>query len=281
MVRHSFLRTRRGRLQRWRCKICRRTCTARSGTPYHRLRNPASRFDVVVRMVMEGSSKASIARVHELSVATVERWVGRAAQHASTFSDRLVQGLQPVEIQADELRGWGPSRKDRHYVFAVIEVWSRLWVSQRVGGRTMRNCRLVMQDARSRCSLSASRTLIVTDPFRYYREAIIKAWGRTCVHVESKKCIRNKRVVAVKNKLVWGTDWQLEAARERSEDSKKLNTAYIERLNLFVRRSLVCLHRRSTSLVRSAENLGSLVGLLQCFYNFVRPHGSMRFGLET
>lgn len=138
-----------------------------------------------------------------------------------------------------------------------------------------------MREARSRCALGRPRVLIVTDPFRYYREAIRGAWGPTCVHVESGKIIQRVRVVRVRNKLVYGTEPQLEEARARSEDSKKLNTAYIERLNLFLRRGLACLHRRTTSLTRSAKNLGAAVEVLQCYYNFVRPHGSLKFGKET
>jgi hypothetical protein len=99
----------------------------------------------------------------------------------------------------------GPSRDDRQFVFSTFEVWSRLWLSQRVGGRTRRNCRLLMREARSRCAAGQPRVLIVTDPFRYYREAIKRAWGPTCVHVESGKIIRAGRVIRVRNTLVYGT----------------------------------------------------------------------------
>jgi transposase-like protein len=229
-------------------------------------------------MVLEGSSKAAVSRLLNVSPSTLERWLARAAKHAAQFASKLTHSVDPLEIQVDELRAQGPRRTDRHYVFAAIEVNSRLWLSQRVGGRTMRNTRLLMQDTRQRCRSSGTQTLIVTDPFRYYREAIRRTFGPTCVHVESKKCIRKRRVVAVKNRLVLGRRWHLERARERSEDSKVLNTSYIERLNLFMRRSLACLHRRTTSLVRSGRSLADLITLLQCFYNFARPHASLRFG---
>src|SRR5262249_1917162 len=60
-----------------------------------------------------------------------------------------------------------------------------------------------------------------------------------------------------------------------------LNTAYIERLNLFIRRSLSCLHRRTNSAVRARRKLAEAIALLQCYYNFVRPHGALRFGREV
>jgi len=78
-----------------------------------------------------------------------------------------------------------------------------------------------------------------------------------------------------------GTPDQFAEAFERSEDSKSLNTAYIERLNLFIRRSLACLHRRSSSVLQSPAGLGEQVELLRCYYNFIRPHGALKFGREV
>ena len=278
VIHHSLLHTRTGTRQRWRCKNCGRTFVARSQTPYHRLRSPAARFEGAVQMSLEGMSKAGIARAIEVSASTVGRWLSRAAVHARRFQDEILRDVSAAEVQADEVRGSGPSRDDKHYVFAAVEVGSRLWLSQRVGRRTRRNCLLLLREARRRSAQGSPRTLIVTDPFRYYRYAVRRAWGPTCVHVESSKIIRGGRIVRVRNTLVYGTDEQLKAARERCEDSKKLNTAYIERLNLFVRRALASLHRRTTSLARSAAKLGEAVTLLQCYYNFVRPHGTLKFG---
>lgn len=280
VVRHSLFKTAHGTRQRWRCKDCGRTFTARSETPYHRLRSSAARFDRVVQLSMEGSSKAAIARIERVSSSTVSRWLERAAGYARRFDENALRESTPEELQADEVRGVGPARKDRHFVFSVIETSARLWLSQRVGPRTRRNCRLLMRNARAKCRLGASRVLIVTDPFRFYRDAVKSTWNVTAVHVESGKIIRGRRIVRVRNKLVHGTEWQLEAARERCRTSKKINTAYIERLNLFIRRSLAYLHRRTTSLARSARKLGEAVDLLQCYYNFVRPHESLRFGHE-
>jgi IS1 family transposase len=57
---------------------------------------------------------------------------------------------------------------------------------------------------------------------------------------------------------------QLEEVRSRCEDSKKLNTSYVERLNLSIRQGLACLHRRTSSAVKTHARLGALVDLLQC-----------------
>ncbi len=45
-----------------------------------------------------------------------------------------------------------------------------------------------------------------------------------------------------------GNAWTLERARERSEGSKRPNTAYVERLNLHIRRSCAYLRRRTPAM---------------------------------
>ncbi|MBL8857136.1 MAG: helix-turn-helix domain-containing protein [Planctomycetes bacterium] len=197
VIRHSLLRTSSGTRARWRCRTCRRTFTDRHATPYHRLRTSPSRFDRVVHLSMEGTSKAAIARAEGISSSTVSRWLDRAASHARRFVDGALRETVPEELQADEVRGAGPSRDDRHYVFCVIETSARLWLSHCVGNRTRRNCRLLLRQARMRCRLGAPRVLIVTDPFEFYREAVKKAWSMTAVHVESSKIIRSPLCVNV------------------------------------------------------------------------------------
>ena len=67
----------------------------------------------------------------------------------------------------------------------------------------------------------------------------------------------------------------------RSEDSKRPNTSFVERLNLFLRVSCSYLHRRTSGRVRNPARLAAAVDLVRCNYNFLRPHQSLRFGDVT
>jgi len=58
------------------------------------------------------------------------------------------------------------------------------------------------------------------------------------------------------------------------------DTAYIERLNLVIRRSLSCLHRKTDSAAKSRTKLTEAIDRLRCYYNFIRPHGALKFGRE-
>jgi len=80
--------------------------------------------------------------------------------------------------------------------------------------------------------------------------------------------------------LLLGSDEQLDDALFRSEDSSKLNAAFIERLNLTLRQGSAYLARRSPCHARCPERLEGQLELLRCYYNFVRPHRGLKFGQE-
>jgi hypothetical protein len=86
------------------------------------------------------------------------------------------------------------------------------------------------------------------------------------------------RIMRTESRLVMGSLDLLERARARSEDSRKPNTSYAERLNLFMRRACCYLHRCTTSTVRSTKKLEAMLWILHGYYNFIRPHSSLKFG---
>ncbi len=77
-----------------------------------------------------------------------------------------------------------------------------------------------------------------------------------------------------------GAAWRLEQALCDSEDSSKLNTSFIERLNLTIRQGSAYLFRRTICHARWEERLEDHLELLRCYYNFVRPHRALKFGPE-
>ena len=279
-VKHSFLRTGTGKKQRWRCKSCGGTFTRTTGTPYHRLRFSPKKFDLALTLSLEGTSQAGICRAVEVSRSTVGRWVDRAAAHARTFNETVIQGVDAYEVQADEIRSYGVGAGARSWVFNTIEVWSRLWLSTKTGTRTLGNCLALLRDSRRRCIASTACVLISTDGYPGYPRAVQQSWGASCCHGVTNKIFRGGTIRRVHKTHVLGSESQFESAFERSEDSEDLNTAYVERLNLFIRRALACLHRRTSSAPQSRTKLEDLIELLRCYYNFVRRHGALKFGRE-
>ena len=87
--------------------------------------------------------------------------------------------------------------------------------------------------------------MIATDGYKYYQSVVQKIFGVNCVYGQVMKTWRKNRITRVETKLVIGSEWRLQDALEESEDSHKLNTSFIERLNLTVRQGSAYLGRRT------------------------------------
>jgi IS1 family transposase len=204
----------------------------------------------------------------------VARWLARAAGFAHRFNRRPLDRVVLREVQLDEIRTFLGPKKRTAWVFASIEVWSRFWQATVVGARTWRNTRAFVTDVMHR-GHPTGRTLITTDGFRYYAAAIRRTFGPACVFGQVIKRARKERVVTVDRRLVIGSDYGLERALSESEDSTKLNTSFIERLNLTIRRGCSYLARKTPGHAWRRSRLAEQLELLRCYYNFIRPHSSL------
>jgi len=164
-------------------------------------------------------------------------------------------------------------------VITLIEVWSRLWTSCVVGKRNYKNIRRLFRDTLSKSDHSVF-SFLTTDGFKPYDWVISRLFSHSCVYGQVVKTRRKDKVVRVQRKLIIGTKQKLEEMLDRSEDSSTLNTSFIERHNLTIRRGSPYLQRRTPAHARNAEYLNDHMMLLQCYYNFIRPHSALKYGNE-
>ena len=88
-------------------------------------------------------------------------------------------------------------------------------------------------------------------------------------------------MVRVQRKASFGAAWRWDEVWRNSEDSRQLNTSYIERLNLTIRQGSAYLCRRSLCHARRKQRLEDHLDLLRCHYNFLRPHRTLKFGRQV
>ena len=123
--------------------------------------------------------------------------------------------------------------------------------------------------------------LIATDGFEFYEKVVRHVFGPACLYGQVIKVRRNDRAIRVERRTRIGTAWRWEQALSDSEDSEKLNTSFIERLNLTIRQGAAYLCRRTICYARRRERLEAHLELLRCHYNFIRPHRALKFGREV
>jgi transposase-like protein/IS1 family transposase len=279
IIGHGFYKTKRGRRRRYRCGTCEKTFCLNSGTPYHRLQHRRVTFDEVATLSVEGLNKSAIARVKRIAWNTVDRWLQRAANSCRRFNDQKIAGIVISELQADEIRTIVHDKQQPIWIFAAIEVWSRLWPSTVVGRRSYGSTVNLFRDISSRSNLERV-PLIATDGFAFYPKTIRRVFGPACPYGRVVKTRRNDRVIKVERRTVIGASWRFEQALRDSEDSSKLNTSFIERLNLTIRQGSAYLCRRTICHARWKERLEDHLELFRCYYSLIRPHRALKFGPE-
>jgi transposase-like protein/IS1 family transposase len=277
---HGWYKTKHGRRRRYRCSACGKSFGSTRSTVYHRLKGSRQEVEQTCQLSAEGVSIATISRTLRRAWNTINRWLKRARIACKKFLDRHLKNYPIRELQADEIKPFVDSRKSKTWIMADIEVSTRLWPTTRVGKRSYKNIREVFRDT-FKHGLSDGRVLITTDGYKPYSWVIKRMLGPTCLYGQVIKKWKNNRVTKVTREIVIGEPWQIKHALECSEDSETINTSFIERLNLTIRRNTSYLHRQTPAHARCGEALEAQLDLQRCFYNFLRPHMALKFGKET
>jgi hypothetical protein len=114
-----------------------------------------------------------------------------------------------------------------------------------------------------------------------HRGRIARRWqvAAGLIYGQVKKSYRRRKLVRVTPVMRLGTQAALEDALQGMGFSGRLNTAFIERVNLSVRHGVAALARRTWATAQQAPQLLAHVEWWRASYHFVRPHASLRIAL--
>ena len=275
--------------QRYRCKACQRTFSARRGTMFEGLRKPMDLIVIVVTLLAYGCPIQAIVHAFGLDERTVADWRDRAGAHCQKVHQEIVeQGhLDLMHVQADEIRVKGC--KIIAWMGLAMMVSTRLWIAgvvQRSRDRSLADA--LLQQVR-RCAACLLPLLVLTDGWSAYPNSIRRAFrekvkltsgvGRAHLQVWPElhigtviKRTKKKRVVEITRTMAHGLLEQAEKLLHRSHGGMVLNTAFIERLNGTFRQRLASLTRKSRHAARRIVALEMGMYLIGCSYNFCFPH---------
>ena len=99
------------------------------------------------------------------------------------------------------------------------------------------------------------------------------------IYGQVKKCYRRRKLVRVTHVMRLGTKDDLTATLQGLGFSGRLNTAFIERVNLTVRHGVAALARRTWATAQQSPGLLATLQWWRAYYHFVRPHASLRVAL--
>ncbi len=283
------------RIQTLRCQACRTTFTTRRDTPLYRLKTASQRVGEVLTALAEGLDMSAAGRVFGHRHATIVTWVTRAGEHSATLHDRWLQDLQLPHLQLDELR----TRVRRHtcalWLWLVVDPCTKLIPVLYVGARTQEAAHTVIHTLYQKLT-PGCLPVFTSDGLNLYFYALTAHFGqwvttagrRACqwqvagglLYGQVKKRYCCRRLVGVTDVMRCGTRAALREALRGLGLSGRLNTAFVERVNLTVRQSVAALLRRTWSTMQEAPQLRIHLEWWRAYYHFVRPHASLRVALS-
>ncbi len=275
--------------QRYRCKVCKHTFSARRGTMFEGLRTSTEVIVIVVTLLAYGCPVQAIVQAYGLDERTVASWRDRAGQQCQRVHQAVIeQGrVDLLHVQADEIRV--KARGMVVWMGLTLMVSTRLWL----GGVVSRTRDTTLADRLLRqvraCSQAACDLLICTDGWAAYPGSIQRAFrdpikrvagrGRPPLRVWSGlhigtviKHTVNKRLTEVVRQMSLGSLQQATRLLQRSAGGQMLNTSFIERFNGTMRERLATLTRKCRHAAHRLQALETGMYLIGSIYNFCCPH---------
>jgi len=275
---------------RYRCTVCRRTFTVRTGTPLAAKQTAPEIISRVVALVSHGCPISAIEAAFALDRRTVRRWVTAAGQHAERIHHHLV--LQPRDtqhVQADAVR----VKLQGSIVWMALAVvaTTHLWLGGVV--RPNRNLALItaLLTLIQRSTMAITRLLLVTDGLRHYRLAAQRVFRQPQRRGQRGRPRLRRwpglvlvQVVKMSQRNVWrpwsrtllATGKRIAWVLQRTPCSHVASTAGIERLNATFRERCAPLGRRTRHLARQVATIHTQMYLVGTVYNFCTVHRSLQ-----
>jgi IS1 family transposase/transposase-like protein len=283
-------------IQTFRCQACRTTFSARRDTPLYRLKTPSQQVAIVLTALAEGLDPSAAERVFGYRQATITTWLIRAGRHAELFHEHCFRNLHLPHLQLDELRTRLRSAKQILWLWLAIDPLTKMIPVLQLGPRTQNMAHTVIHFLR-RSLAPGCLPLFTSDGLNLSFSALTAQFGQwlevgrrgrkvrqwqvaaDLIYGQVKKCYRQRKLVRVRPVMRLGTQADLTSALQRLGLSGRLNTAFIERVNLTVRHGIAALARRTWATAQQSPHLLAHLEWWRAYYHFVRPHEALRVAL--
>jgi IS1 family transposase len=284
------------RIQTFRCQACRTIFSARRHTPLYRLKTPSQQIAMVLTALAEGLDPSAAERVFCYHRTTITTWLTRAGKHAEVFHERCFRNLYIPHLQLDEIRTRLRSSTQVLWLWLAIDPCTKLLPVLSLGPRTQRVAHSLIHSLR-RLLAHDCLPLFPSDGLNLYFYALTAHFGQWLqvdrrghkvrqrqvaaglIYGQVKKSYRRRKLVRVTHVIRLGTEAALAAALQGLGLSGRLNTAFIERMNLSVRHGVAALARRTWATAQHSPHPLAHLESWRAYYHFVRPHASLRMAL--
>jgi len=250
----------------------------------------------VLSALAEGLDPSAAERVFGYRHATIITWMSRAGEHAQTLHQHSFCNLHLPHLQLDELRTRLRCAKQVLWLWLAIDPLTKILPVLELGPRTQTMAHLLIHSLRQSLAPGCI-PLFTSDGLNFYFYALTAHFGHwlqvarrgrkvrqwqvdpSLIYGQVKKSYRRRKLVRVLHVMRLGTEDALKVALLGLGLSGRLNTAFIERVNLTVRHGVAALARRSWATAQQSPHLLAHLEWWRAYYHFVRPHRALRVAL--
>src|SRR3989441_936788 len=302
-----------GPWRQFHCTSCDGYFPEHHGTIFHGKQAAVELIVRVLACLAEGLGIRATARVFEVDPNTVLHWLVEVAAQLKAFSSYFLCDVHVQQVQLDALYAMLSAVKDGQmseeeaiqrlsrspqWVWTAIDPQSKLLLAITVGPRTQAMAQRVVHQVMEVLAPGCI-PLFVMDGFKEYMSALLSHCGSwvqperrqatgpvskprwmplpELLYAQVIKTTRRRHLVRVSHRVVFGT---FEAVQQvLAACGWKINTAFIERVNLSIRQHVAAVGRRVSTLCKGEEGVQQQLVLYQVYYNFCLPHASLRLPL--
>jgi len=252
------------------CQACGKKFTVRRDTVLYRLKTHTEKVVQALALMAEGVDISTLERVMGIGEGTLRTWLTRAGMHAERLHGVFFQEIIFLHIQLDELWANVRHKAQEVWLWVAMEATSKVIPVMKLGPRTLEMAMGVVHELRQRMP-SGCTPIFTSDGLKLYFYALTAHFGHWVlgegvrkpmweitagfIYAQVKKIHRRRRLVKVEYHVLLGELEKLRVGLKAMGLSGKINTAFVERLNLTVRQGVSFLVRRTWGTAQFTSEL--------------------------
>ena len=282
-------------IQDLKCQACWKKFTSRRNTILYRLKTQSGLVEKIMWLLALGVDASALEEVFSISEITIRTWLCRSGMQGKRLHERFMLELDLIHVQLDEL--WANVKHSTQdlWVWVACDVTTKIIPVIQIGGRTQEMAYHVVHELKGRLRPGCV-PVFSTDGLKHYFYSLTAHFGRWET-VEGKKSIwvllsdfvyaqvikhqQRRRTVQVERRILWGDENNYRERLKIAGLSGKINTSFVERINLSIRQCVSKLTRRTWGPADYTRELLEHLDWWRAYYHFVRYHESLEVELAT
>lgn len=279
----------KGDIQHFCCQWCRTDFSCRRNTPLYYLKTASDCIEMLLWLMAEGVDISVMVRYTGHTESTISRWLQRMGNHSTLLHNRYFQSLVLTFVQLADL--YAKVRTGVQWLWLTIDPVTKIIPSLHLGGRKQEDAYALLHDLHLRLDDDCVPAF-TSDGLRSYFYAITVHFGywfcperaRTdhwhvaddLLYGQLIKRKQRYRLTSTITRMLWGSRTLFYQLLTDHGFRTTIQTAFIERVNLTIRRGVAPLMRKTWSLAQSPQHLLMHTQWWRAYYHFVRPHDSLQ-----